>query len=178
MKITNISWCTDENTIKELGLPTEEEFLSNLDIDVNSDVLNDIADYLSDKYGFLVESFFVEENDFIIDEKNDIYEYKGINISKGTWEDAPCPISCKDITIEGIKNILKLLYRDLVVTYGEDIIKEYINYINGIENNVEDIMLYENIDELRWKVEEQLFLDNGGIYYEDMTDEEYKKLIS
>lgn len=171
MKITNISWCTDENTIKELGLPTEEEITTNIEIE-------DIADYLTDKYGFLVESFVVEEYDFIIDEKNDIYEYKGINISKSTWEDAPCPMYCGNVAIEGIKNILRLLYRDLVVTYGEDIVKEYINYINGVENKVEDIMLYENIDECRWKVEEQLFLDNGGIYYEDMTDEEYNKLIS
>lgn len=177
MKITNISWCTDENTIKELGLPTEEEFLSNLEY-INSDVLNDIADYLSDKYGFLVESFFVEENDFIIDEKNDIYEYKGINVSKSTWENAPSPMYCGNITIEDIKIILKQLYTDLLVTYGEDTIKEYINYINGIENEVDDIMLYEKIDMYRWKIEEELFLLNKGFYIEDMTDEEYNKLIS
>lgn len=49
MKIKEIKWATDDATINKLGLPTEEEFLSNLDIDVNSEVLNDIANYLTDK---------------------------------------------------------------------------------------------------------------------------------
>lgn len=177
MKIKEIKWATDDATINKLGLPTEE-VLSNLDKDVNSEVLNDIANYLTDKYGFMVKSFSVEEYDFIIDEKNDIYEYKGINISKSTWENAICPMSCKNITIEGIKTILTYLYKDLVVTYGEDIVKEYINYINGIDNKVEDIMLYEKIDAYRWEFEEKLFLMNGAIYIEDMTDEEYLNAIS
>lgn len=89
-----------------------------------------------------------------------------------------CPMSCKNITIEGIKTILTYLYKDLVVTYGEDIVKEYINYINGIDNKVEDIMLYEKIDVYRWEFEEKLFLMNGAIYIEDMTDEEYLNAIS
>lgn len=50
MKATNIVWETDGCSIEELGLPIE--------VDVPSDVEEDeIADWLSDEYGFLVESF-------------------------------------------------------------------------------------------------------------------------
>lgn len=50
MKITDIVWETDGYSVEELELPTE--------VDIPWDVEEDeIADYLSDKYGFLVESF-------------------------------------------------------------------------------------------------------------------------
>jgi hypothetical protein len=45
MLVTNIIWCTDIDS-----LPTEVEVDDNLSID-------EIADYLSDEYGWLVESF-------------------------------------------------------------------------------------------------------------------------
>ena len=58
MKATNIKWdCKDdvlEYNIDECDLPTEVELPNNIDV-------FDVADYLSDEYGFLVISFdFVE----------------------------------------------------------------------------------------------------------------------
>lgn len=53
MKIKNIIWDTDGYNPKRLGLPNEVEIISSIDE-------YDIADYLSDKYGFLVESFEYE----------------------------------------------------------------------------------------------------------------------
>ena len=53
MKITNIIWDTDGYNPQELGLPNEVEISSSID-EYN------IADYLSDEYGFLVESFEYE----------------------------------------------------------------------------------------------------------------------
>ncbi len=58
MKATNIKWdCKDdvlEYNIDECDLPTEVELPNNINV-------FDVADYLSDEYGFLVISFdFVE----------------------------------------------------------------------------------------------------------------------
>lgn len=43
-----VDWETDGTPIEEIGLPTK--------VDVPNDI-DDIADWLSDKYGFLVNSF-------------------------------------------------------------------------------------------------------------------------
>ena len=49
MKVTNIVWDTDGCSAEELGLPTEVEVPSDIDE-------YDVVDYLSDEYGFLIES--------------------------------------------------------------------------------------------------------------------------
>ena len=53
MKITNIIWDTDGYDVEALYLPTETYVPSDIEED-------EIADWLSDKYGFLVESFLIE----------------------------------------------------------------------------------------------------------------------
>lgn len=53
--IVDVIWATDGYSVEELGLPTS----------VNIPTLSeyDIADYLSDKYGYLVESFTITNLD-------------------------------------------------------------------------------------------------------------------
>jgi hypothetical protein len=53
--IVDVVWATDGYSVEELGLPTS----------VNMPTLSeyDIADYLSDKYGYLVESFTITNLD-------------------------------------------------------------------------------------------------------------------
>lgn len=53
MKITNIVWDTDGYDVEALCLPTETYVPSEVEED-------EIADWLSDEYGFLVESFLIE----------------------------------------------------------------------------------------------------------------------
>ena len=54
-KAVDIEWCYDE--ADDPCLPKE--------VDIPCDVLDDdITDYLSDKYGFLVDNFDVEEEEF------------------------------------------------------------------------------------------------------------------
>ena len=53
MKITNIIWDTDGYDVEALYLPTETYVPSEVEED-------EIADWLSDEYGFLVESFLIE----------------------------------------------------------------------------------------------------------------------
>lgn len=50
MRVKNIVWETDGCSIEELGLPIEVDIPFEIEED-------DIADWLSDEYGFLVESF-------------------------------------------------------------------------------------------------------------------------
>lgn len=56
MRVTNILWDTDGESV---DLPTEVDIIDNIDED-------EVADYLSDEYGYLVESFFLpeKENEF------------------------------------------------------------------------------------------------------------------
>ena len=58
MKVTDIKWETDGEVV---DLPTEVEVDDDLDED-------EIADYLSDEYGWLVESFALPMDDDDIDE--------------------------------------------------------------------------------------------------------------
>lgn len=53
--VVDVIWATDGYSVEELGLPTS----------VNMPTLSedDIADYLSDKYGYLVESFTITNLD-------------------------------------------------------------------------------------------------------------------
>ena len=58
MKVSNIKWVTDGEVVE---LPTE--------VEVNDDLSDDeIADYLSDTYGWLVDSFSLPMDDDDIDE--------------------------------------------------------------------------------------------------------------
>ena len=53
MRVTNIIWDTDGESV---DLPTEVDIIDNIDND-------EVADYLSDEYGYLVESYFLPENE-------------------------------------------------------------------------------------------------------------------
>jgi hypothetical protein len=64
MIVYNIEWDTDGF---EIDLPTEVDVPDNIDI-------NDIADYLSDEYGFLVEEFDIEFDDDYDDGDSDDYD--------------------------------------------------------------------------------------------------------
>jgi hypothetical protein len=60
MKATDIKWVTDG---ADVNLPTEVEIPTGIE---NDD--DEIADFLSDEYGFLVESFSLPMTDDDIDE--------------------------------------------------------------------------------------------------------------
>lgn len=54
MKVYNINWDIDDIPEEELNLPTEIELPNDTDIDM-------VADILSDKYGFCINSLMIEE---------------------------------------------------------------------------------------------------------------------
>lgn len=98
----------------------------------------------------------VEKHDDCIE-----YTYKGISIDTTTWESAPVAIYCGNISEEDMCCIVRTLYDTLVQVYGEETIDRYINDVNGFDE-------WDDIDNFRWTEEEELFLNWGGIYYEDI----------
>ena len=97
------------------------------------------------------------------------YSYRGISVSRADWESASCAMYCDEISDEDMGEILQRLYNILVNEFGISAVQNYIE--KGEEYKDFDI-----IDEVRWSEEESLFLEFGGRYYEDMTDEEYDNL--
>lgn len=97
------------------------------------------------------------------------FTYKGIEMDRETWESAGCPIYCGKITDEVMCMLVKELYEGLVAIWGEDSVKMYIKKGTKYKR-------FDEIDDTRWREEEILIMTNGGIYYEDMTDEEYNAL--
>ena len=93
------------------------------------------------------------------------YSYRGISVSKADWESAACGIYCDEISDEDMGKIPQRLYNILVDAFGT---REVQNYIK----NGQDYKDFDKVDEIRWSAEEALFLDCGGRYYEDMTDDE------
>ena len=97
------------------------------------------------------------------------YSYRGISVSKADWESASCAMYCDEISDKYMEEIPQRLYYILVDAFGTRSVQNYIK-------KGQDYKGFDKVDEVRWSAEETLFLDYGGRYYEDMTDEEYDNL--
>ena len=97
------------------------------------------------------------------------YSYRGISVSRADWESASCAMYCDEISDEDMGEIPQRLYNILVDVFGTSAVQNYIE-------KGEEYKDFNEIDEVRWREEESLFLDYGGRYYEDMSDEEYDNL--
>ena len=97
------------------------------------------------------------------------YSYKGLSVSRADWESASCAMYCDEISDEDMRKIPQRLYNILVDAFGT---REVQNHIK----NGQDYKDFDKVDEIRWSAEEALFLDYGGRYYEDMSDDEYDNL--
>ena len=95
-----------------------------------------------------------------------------IKIELDAWESAPCPIYTDNITKEDLEKAERELYDVMCHYYRWN--KEDVNrLLKGIG---EDDEINEFKDAVS-KEEELLIMNYGGIYYEDMTDEEYEKIM-
>ena len=97
------------------------------------------------------------------------YSYRGISVSRADWESASCAMYCDEISDEDMGKIPQRLYNILVDVFGTSAVQNYIKKGHGYKD-------FDKVDEIRWREEESLFLEFGGRYYEDMTDEEYDNL--
>ena len=92
------------------------------------------------------------------------FDYKGIEVDRETWESASCPMCCEKVTDSDCCEIARTLYTKLVAVFGIVAVGKYINkMVHGVDFND-----FDDIDDFRWREEENLFLDFGGQYYEDM----------
>lgn len=103
-----------------------------------------------------------------------IFNYKGIEVDKYTWESAPAAMCCKDIDDDSMCQIAIYLYDTMVEVYGEEDVKRYVfSMIDRLSNfesyDVADIEYYDEMDSFRWREEEELFIEFGAVYYEDMN---------
>jgi hypothetical protein len=167
MKATNIKWdmvddCLEYN-IDECDVPTEVEIPEGVSED-------DIADYLSDEYGFLVESFDIVGKpkrkyvDLPQEEIDKQFYCNGLSVCRGDYENMPCPMYTAEITDEQMQWLIDTIYDVLVSQYyfDEEDVKKYI------KGEIEDYRLCEDIDEAFWaEMEDIAVADLKMPYYED-----------
>lgn len=98
------------------------------------------------------------------------FDYNGLYITRSFWENAPLPICCRTITDEDMDRIIHTLYVILSSVYSAYEVKKYIEMGS-------DYSRFDKIDEYRTRVEESLFLEYGGKYYDGMTEDECESIV-
>lgn len=95
-----------------------------------------------------------------------------IEIELGMWESAPCPIYTGKITKDDLDKAERELYYIMCQYYrwNEEGVNRLLKGIGETDeiNDFKDAVCEE---------EEKLVMHYGGVYYEDMTDEEYCEVI-
>lgn len=94
-----------------------------------------------------------------------------IKIELDAWESAPCPIYTGNITKEDLEKAERELYDIMCHYYRWN--KEDVNrLLKGIGETDE----INDFKDAVCKEEEVLIMNYGGVYYEDMSEEEYEKI--
>jgi hypothetical protein len=108
----------------------------------------------------------------------EIYNYKGIEIDKSTWESASCPMFCGKITDDDMRQLVVYLYDAMVSAYSEKEVEYYVKIKKSLANcetsgyDDNDIEYYDRMDQFRWVEEEMLFNSFGAVYYEDIEEDD------
>jgi hypothetical protein len=95
-----------------------------------------------------------------------------IEIEVGMWESAPCPIYTGNITRENLEKAEQELYGIMCHYYRWN--KEDVN---RLLKGIGDANEIEDFKDAVCKEEEVLIMNYGGVYYEDMSEEEYNSII-
>ena len=108
----------------------------------------------------------------------EIYNYKGIEIDKTTWESASAPMYCGEITDDEMRQLVVYLYDEMVSVYGKQDVEKYVKIKKSLTNcencdyDDNDIEYYDRMDQFRWVKEEKLFNYFGAEYYEDIDEDD------
>ena len=95
-----------------------------------------------------------------------------IKIELDAWESAPCPIYTGNITKEDLEKAERELYDVMCHYYRWN--KEDVNRLLKGVGETDEINDFKDAVS---KEEEVLIMNYGGVYYEDMSDEEYCEVI-
>lgn len=106
-------------------------------------------------------------------ETYDVYfQYLGLDIvSRGDYEGMSAPMYAGEFDDDKMTELARLIYQMLNINYGYTD-KELEKYFNDMSANVD-----EDLDIAFWKEMEEIAVQMGMRYYEDMTDEEYNEII-
>jgi hypothetical protein len=92
-------------------------------------------------------------------------------ITRDDYETLPCPLCAKEFSNDKMQRLAELIYNSLVSKYGEIDVENYFN--NCLLRYKFDI-----INNTYWRDMEDIAIEMGMRYYEDLTDEEYNAIIS
>lgn len=101
---------------------------------------------------------------------NSEFSKNGIVITRGDYESLPCPLCAKEFTDEQMNTLADNIANILSSQYG------YNEYeISCLKEDSQELEDYYNAF---WKEMEECAVAMGMRYYEDMSDEEYEKIMS
>ena len=105
-------------------------------------------------------------------ETYDVYfQCLGLDIvSRGDYEGMACPMYAGEFDDDKMAELARLIYQMLNTNYGYTD-KELEKYFNDMSANVD-----EDLDIAFWREMEEIAVQMGMRYYEDMTDEEYEEI--
>ena len=96
-------------------------------------------------------------------------------VSRGDYEGMSLPMYAGEFDDAEMQIIADTIYSTLVCDYGYGVdAEEYFrnpNHLREVNNT-----LYEDIDDAFWREMENIAVEMGMRYYEDMTDEEYEEI--
>lgn len=93
-------------------------------------------------------------------------------ISRGDYESMPAPMYAGEFDDDQMTELAERIYLCLSneYSYSKEDLEKYFNY------NPNDLVDY-GLDMAFWREMENIAIEMGMRYYEDMTDEEYNKII-
>lgn len=142
----------------------------NLLRNLNSDYLDCIEDVKED-----FEMPYVEEK--VVDSNVKPFYANGVIIvCRGDYENMACPMYATEFDDSKMQDLAEEIYLALTTCYyfNESSVDEYFQHPSDLA--WEDTELYDDIDTAFWTEMENIALEMGMRYYEDMTDEEYNSI--
>lgn len=143
----------DENdSFETIAIKAKENLVRNL----SNDLFDNIESVETDNempYGSMIKDYL---EDFFVN---------GIKIiSRAEYESLPCPLCSIEISDETMQKIANEIYNSMKVNYGKETTENYFNKLN-----VGDEDFTEDIDDFFWREMENIALNNGMRYYEDIS---------
>ena len=118
-------------------------------------------------YPVNIDKAIMNRIDKWLDSKTDV-----IKIELGAWENAPCPIYTDNITKEDLEKAERELYNIMCHYYRWN-----SDDVNRLLKGIGETDEIEDFKDAVCKEEELLIMNYGGVYYEDMSEEEYNSII-
>lgn len=146
----------EKDSFETIANKAKENLVRNL----SNDLFDNIESVETDNempYGAMIKDYL---EDFFVN---------GIKvISRNEYESLPCSMCAIELSDETMQKIANEIYNSMKVNYGKETAETYFNNFN-----VGDEDFTEEVNDFFWKEMEEIALNNGMRYYDDMCEEEY-----